>query len=186
MSETTEEVNWTRLVQRIQRGDNAGKEELNRIFSPGIRFFLRRQVGSQELDGKVHDTLLIVVQAIQQGYIREPERLIGFVRTVVRRQIAAYSGAGGAGGPRDPEQSLAFREKVGLLKRFLRELPQRDREILIRFYVNEQTEEQICSDMNLSETQFRHLKARAQARSDGNAASEGEEEDNEWARRTVG
>ena len=65
-------------------------EELYQIFSRGIRFHLCRQLGPQELDDKVHDTFLIVVQAIQRGELREPDRLMGFVRTIVRRQIAAY------------------------------------------------------------------------------------------------
>jgi len=46
----------------------------------------------------------------------------------------------------------------------LRSLPDRDREILTRFYLDEQTQEQICEDMNLTETQFRLLKSRAKAR----------------------
>ena len=48
--------------------------------------------------------------------------------------------------------------------RILKSLPQRDREILIRFYLHEQRPEQICEDMNLSETQFRLIKSRAKAR----------------------
>jgi hypothetical protein len=46
---------------------------------------LCRQLGPQDLDDKVHDTFLIVVQAIRKGELREPERLMGFVHTVVRR-----------------------------------------------------------------------------------------------------
>jgi RNA polymerase sigma-70 factor (ECF subfamily) len=43
-------------------------------------------------------------------------------------------------------------------------LSDRDREILTRFYLDEQTQEQICGEMNLTETQFRLLKSRAKAR----------------------
>jgi DNA-directed RNA polymerase specialized sigma subunit len=46
----------------------------------------------------------------------------------------------------------------------LAELSERDREILTRFYVDEQGQEQICSEMALTETQFRLLKSRAKAR----------------------
>ena len=46
----------------------------------------------------------------------------------------------------------------------LRGISARDREILTRFYLYEQTQEQICAEMNLSETQFRLLKSRAKAR----------------------
>jgi RNA polymerase sigma-70 factor (ECF subfamily) len=82
--------NWSELVERIRRDDPSGMEELYRVFARGIRFYLCRQLGPQELDDRVHDTFLIVVQAIRRGDLREPERLMGFVRTVVRRQVAAH------------------------------------------------------------------------------------------------
>ena len=65
---------WVSLVDRVQKGEEAGLEELYRLFSRGIRFYLCRQLGPQELDDKVHDTFLIVVQAIQRGDLREPAR----------------------------------------------------------------------------------------------------------------
>src|SRR5579863_3740699 len=83
-------VDWAALVLQIKAGDEAGMEHLYRLFSRGIRYYLCRQLGPQELDDKVHDTFLIVVNAIKRGDLREPERLMGFVRTVVRRQVAAY------------------------------------------------------------------------------------------------
>jgi DNA-directed RNA polymerase specialized sigma24 family protein len=43
-------------------------------------------------------------------------------------------------------------------------MSRRDRDILTRFYLHEQSQEQICQDMNISETQFRLLKSRAKAR----------------------
>jgi DNA-directed RNA polymerase specialized sigma24 family protein len=46
----------------------------------------------------------------------------------------------------------------------LKGISQRDREILTRFYLYEQPQEQICEEMNLTETQFRLLKSRAKAR----------------------
>lgn len=178
-SPASEEYQWTDLVDRIRRRDESGMEELYRIFAKGIRFFLCRQLGPQELDDKVHDTFLIVVQAIQRGDLREPERLMGFVRTIVRRQVAAYIDEvvhsrreemdielGGRVPDRrsNPEQTLAFRQKIDLMKAVLNELSTRDREILTRFYLHEQTQEQICEDMDLTETQFRLLKSRAKAR----------------------
>ena len=78
------------LVARIQADDTSAMEELYRIFARGIKYQICRQLGPQDLDDKVHDCFLIVVQAIRRGELREPDRLMGFVRTVVRRQIAAY------------------------------------------------------------------------------------------------
>ena len=171
--------NWSDLVDRIRREDNSGMEELYRVFARGIRFYLCRQLGPQELDDRVHDTFLIVVQAIRRGDLREPERLMGFVRTVVRRQVAAHIDSLVHSRREEveidvntrlpdhtwnPEQSLASRENVALMRRVLESLSQRDREILIRFYLQEETQDQICREMELTETQFRLLKSRAKAR----------------------
>src|SRR6202045_2913673 len=101
--------NWVGLVARIRASDEKtvlqledifqgrirsektdGMEELYQLFSRGIRFYLCRQLGAQELDDKVHDTFVVVVQAIRRGELREPQRLMGFVRTIVRRQVAAH------------------------------------------------------------------------------------------------
>src|SRR5271169_3689920 len=81
---------WGILVERIRTGETDGMEELYQLFSKGIRFYLCRQLGPQELDDKVHDTFVVVVQAIRRGELREPSRLMGFVRTIVRRQVAAH------------------------------------------------------------------------------------------------
>jgi len=175
----SDSVNWTDLVERIHKGEESGMEELYRLFGRGIRYYLCRQLGHQELDDKVHDTFVIVVQAIRRGELREPDRLMGFVRTVVRRQVAAYIddavhsrrdelnldlGVRVADRRNNPEQSAAFRQKVDFMLDVLRSLSERDREILTRFYLDEQSQESICQDMSLSETQFRLLKSRAKAR----------------------
>jgi RNA polymerase sigma-70 factor (ECF subfamily) len=170
---------WVALVERIKSGESGSMEELYQLFSKGIRFYLCRQLGPQELDDKVHDTFVVVVQAIRRGELREPERLMGFVRTIVRRQVAAHidrvvhnrrdqvdlDSTVRVADPREnPEESAIFRERAELIQRVLGELPERDREILTRFYLNEQGQDQICTEMSLTETQFRLLKSRAKAR----------------------
>jgi RNA polymerase sigma factor, sigma-70 family len=173
-------VDWMHLVGGIKAGDKLAMEELYRLFSRGIRFYLCRQLGAQELDDKVHDTFLIVVNAIQRGDLREPDRLMGFVRTIVRRQVAAHIdeavqvrreqtdiGADGVtliDAKRNPEERAMSQEKEQLMASVLCSMSRRDREILTRFYLHEQSQEKICQDMNMSETQFRLLKSRAKAR----------------------
>jgi RNA polymerase sigma factor (sigma-70 family) len=154
-------------------------EELYRLFSRGIRFYFYRQMGSQDLEDKIHDTFLIVVQAIRRGELREPERLMGFVRTVTRRQVASYiedvvhsrreevslePGTVLADHTSSPEDAAIKAEKFEILERTLRHMSARDREILTRFYIHEQSQEEICRDMELTETQFRLLKSRAKGR----------------------
>ncbi len=171
--------NWRRLVGKICSGDPMGMEELYGVFSRGVRFYLCRQLGPQELEDKVHDTFLIVLQAIQRGELREPDRLMGFVRTIVRRQVAGYidnvvqarreqtdldSGLAICDERSNPEQDAISRQRVEIMRRVLNGISSRDREILTRFYLLGQAQERICEEMGLSDTQFRLLKSRAKAR----------------------
>lgn len=170
---------WGTLVDQIKAGEDTGMEQLYKLFSRGIRYYLCRQLGPQELEDKVHDTFLIVVNAIKRGDLREPERLMGFVRTVVRRQVAGYienavhtrrdqtdleCGISVADRKHNPEQEAIIREKAELMRSSLNALSKRDRDILVRFYLQEQPQEQICEEMSLTETQFRLLKSRAKAK----------------------
>jgi RNA polymerase sigma factor (sigma-70 family) len=170
---------WIALVDRIRLSDTDGMEELYMLFSKGIRFYLCRQLGPQELDDKVHDTFVVVVQAIRRGELREPSRLMGFVRTIVRRQVAAHidkvvhtrreqidldASARLVAPGGNPEEKAMFSQRTEIINRVLGELSRRDREILTRFYLLEQGQDQICCEMVLSETQFRLLKSRAKAR----------------------
>lgn len=172
-------IDWAALVDSISAGEETGMEDLYRIFSKGIRFYLCRHLGLQELDDKVHDTFVIVVQAIRRGELRESERLMGFVRTIVRRQVAAHideaiqtrrdvtdmdAGVVIIDSKRNPEEKAIGREHVDMMAQILQDLSDRDREILTRFYLHEQSQEKICKEMNLSDTQFRLLKSRAKAR----------------------
>lgn len=172
-------VDWADLVNKIHAGDSAGMEQLYVLFARGIKFFLYRRLGPQELEDKIHDVFLIVVQAIRRGDLREPERLMGFVRTVVRRQVAAHidhvvhsrreevslePGTILPDRASSPEEDAIGEERNGLMLRVLRGLSGRDREILTRFYLREQSQDQICREMDLSDTQFRLLKSRAKAR----------------------
>ena len=104
---------------------------------------------------------------------------MGFVRTIVRRQVAAHidkavqsrreqmdlDASSRVADPHgNPEETAIFHQRGDLIRRVLGELSSRDREILTRFYLDEETQEEICSEMTLTETQFRLLKSRAKSR----------------------
>lgn len=169
---------WTSIVAQIQAGQNAGIEELYRMLNRGLRYYLGRHLGQQDLEDRLHEILLVVVSAIQKGQLREPERIMGFVRTIAQRRVAAnierrvqsrnreneLSPTLNVADQRpDPEQLALIQQKVDLMKSVLSQMPERQREILVRFYCDEQTQEQICQEMSLTETQFRLVKSRAKA-----------------------
>lgn len=167
------------MVERILADDPHAIEDLYRYFYKGVRYQLYRSLGIRELDDRVHDTFLMVLQAIRRGELREPARLMGYVRTVVRRQIACYIeqtvqqrrdafDQDLTNGIRDrkhnPEDRAIRRESRELMAEILGSIEPRDREILTRFYLLEQSQEQICEEMDINDTQFRLLKSRAKAR----------------------
>ena len=172
-------IDWASLVARIREGDEGAMEELYYRFGRGVRYSFFRHLGPQDLDDKIHDTFLIVVQAIRRGELRDPDRLMGFVRTIVRRQVAAHIEdvvhARRDETPIEPmtpipdhantaEEQMLWDEQVRVMMGTLESMPTRDRELLTRFYLHDESQEQICSEMNLTDTQFRLFKSRAKAR----------------------
>jgi RNA polymerase sigma factor (sigma-70 family) len=173
-------TDWADIVARIRDGDGGAMEELYAIFAKGIRYFLLRNLGAEDLDDRVHDCFVIVAEAIRKGDLRDPARLMGFVRTVVKRQIAANietavtrrrseveyeeSMFNISDWHNDPEKSLLARQRSDIARKVMTGISRRDREILQRFYVDEQSQDQICREMGLTYNQFRLLKSRAKAR----------------------
>src|SRR5437773_9596402 len=131
------EVDWKNVVNLIQRGDPAGEEILYQTLHKGARRFLQRRLGTQDVDDRVHDVFLIVAGTIRRGDLQHPERLMGFVRTVLYRQLNLAIGevmrhrdrsgdleetAGLATAEFTPEQLAIARQKLTLMRELLREM----------------------------------------------------------------
>lgn len=165
---------FTLLVERIKTGSTDAAHELYLHFIRGIKYVVTRQLGPDRSDDLAQDVFAAVIGAIRNGELREPERLAGFVRTVVQRTIASEIGHLRTQRERsleidehrhfvepNAESDLVHKEDLALADRVLRSLRSRDREILIRFYLKEQSVEDICREMCLTTTQFRNTKNRA-------------------------
>jgi len=171
---------WAELVPKLIRRDPDAMDQLYRVFRSDVRYYISRDVRFEEVDDLVHDTYLAVVQAIQQGQLRDPERLMGFVRTVARRAVFAQieitiQERRKSGNERfqeslvdhhhqSPESRTLRLEETDFIREVLASLDERDREILNRCYMEHQTAEQVCEEMGLTTTQFRLLKNRAKGR----------------------
>ncbi len=167
------------LVRRVQMHEASGMLDLYEYIVSGLRPYLARQLRSQDYRDKIHNIFVDVVIAIQHGQLREPERLMGFARTIARRKVSCYIDAAasdrrnhveigslfGLASPRaTPEQEMVSQEQRELVRLALARLSEREAEILSRFYLQEQTEMQIRSEMYLTHTQYRLLKWRSKAR----------------------
>jgi len=171
--------NPAELVRRIREGDPEAEAELYHIFSKGVRFLMIRKLGNcSAVDDELHTSFIITIQAIRSGALREPSRLMGFIRTVVLRRVAETIEQAVFSRNRtvDPEsdvlrdqstsadQTLMERQRQEIAWKVLQEMSENDRDVLVRFYLKEQTPERICREMHLTGTQYRLLKHRAKAR----------------------
>jgi RNA polymerase sigma factor (sigma-70 family) len=165
------------LVEGIQAGRADSMEELYRFLNGRPRFFLATRIPAQHVEDRIHETFWRVVSAIQRGMIRNPECLAGFVYTVLKRQAAlqiseivarravkALEIGTNVASSLNVEREVSSSEHRRLLVKVLRELPTLQRTVLVEFYLNEKPAEQICKELNLTETQFRLLKSRAKNR----------------------
>jgi RNA polymerase sigma-70 factor (ECF subfamily) len=164
------------LVDRVRHGHPSGLEELYSL-AKNFTYFLMRQLGDDDLLDKVHDIFVTVAQAIRAGKLRDPERLIPFLTTVtrfytydqierrsfLRRRAASLDGVNPPDFRINMESSVYRRQRRLIAREILESMPRRDRDVLHRFYIEEQSKEQICREMELTPTQFRLLKSKAKA-----------------------
>ena len=171
------------LVEGILSEDGGSVEQLFTGFKRGLTFYFERKFGAQEADDLVTETLMIVWKEVRSGSVREPERLAGFVMTVARRlgfrvveqrthsrqaeshidhEPAVFNKLRTSS--ESPEDSMIRAQQQTVMLTVLRSLSERDREVLDRFYLQEQSPEHIQSEMRMTETQFRLTKNRAKAR----------------------
>jgi RNA polymerase sigma-70 factor (ECF subfamily) len=137
-------------------------EELHRSLSKSIRDLLQRQLGPQDLDEEVSDAFLNIVQSVRKGKLPGAVRLMSFMQTIASWPAATRTDF--SAHQLDPDSRVIRQQNQELAMRLLRSLDKRDREVLERFYVQEQTAEQISREMGLTPTQFRLIKTRAKAR----------------------
>ena len=164
------------LVERVQARQATAFEELYALVK-NFTYFLMRQLGGEDLQDKVHDVFLAVTQAIISGRLRDPERLVPYLTTmtrfysynqierrVSRRRVGCISEGFNTADPRvNLETSVYQQERAKIAHEVLSEMPRRDSDVLRRFYLQEQSKEQICNEMHLTPTQFRLLKSKAKS-----------------------
>jgi RNA polymerase sigma-70 factor (ECF subfamily) len=169
---------FSEVVENVKNGHPEGLDQLYRVFRI-LSASLRRQIGFQDFDDRIHDMFIVVTEAIRDGKLREPGALPSYIYGVARLSLCSKIGVrtrrerlsgslrhwvASRTDMQTPEDRLVKRERTQIMQQLLDSLGQREREILTRFYLREQTKEQICEEMSLTDTQFRLTKSRAKQR----------------------
>jgi RNA polymerase sigma-70 factor (ECF subfamily) len=172
------------LVTRIQGGDREAEAELVARFSRGLRLMLGRLARNPALADDLHqETLALALEKIRRGEVREPDRLAGFLRGTARnlfiadrrravRYRALDEGEEGAApslavadGAPAPFDRAAASEEARQVRRLLSELRhERDRQLLVRFYLSDDGKDEICADLGIEAERFNQVLFRARER----------------------
>jgi RNA polymerase sigma-70 factor (ECF subfamily) len=179
MSSYSVRPSWPDLVRRVRDGEPSAMEALYEVFATGIKLHLWRQLGAQDLNDAVHDLFIVVTESIRNGDVRDPERLMGYVRTIVRRHVAGQienrlterrtRWSAEYNPPlRDhqasPEHRIIEQQIFDVTLQILKALSKREQEVIQRFYLRDESPGEICGAMGLTETQYRLIKSRAKQR----------------------
>jgi len=173
------------LVRRIQAGDAAAESELVARFSHGLLLMLRRLVQNPALADDLHqETLALVLAKIRGGEVREPEKLAGFIHSTARNLFIAdrrkearyrafdegeeeglHAAPALAGRAPVPLEQVLAEEEARQVQRLLAELRfDRDRQLLLRFYLSDDSKEEICADLEIEPQRFHKVLFHARER----------------------
>lgn len=168
------------LVRRVAAGDGDAETRLYERYHRGLLFMLRRLTGSPEqAEDLRQETFRIVFERLRGRGLDEPEGLLGFLRGTARN-LALAERRKAARRPRqdgqeqlvemaDPAPSAAdalmraedarrFRQLLGELR------VERDRQLILRFYVAGDGKEEICEALDLESSHFKRVLFRARQR----------------------
>jgi RNA polymerase sigma-70 factor, ECF subfamily len=167
------------LVSAISDGSTLQNELYVRYRRPLLQIFLQRRIDSDVAQDLLQRTFLQAIKKIRAEGLSDPSRLGGYLyRTACNLATAYWRGEIARRHDVDAvdlrdlrDEALSLEERVDhellakCVRTLLRRLPlERDRQVLVRFYLHEESKEQVCRALNLSDLQFNQVLWRARQR----------------------
>jgi RNA polymerase sigma-70 factor, ECF subfamily len=180
--ELNEQAVWAaaaELVHRIRGGDADAEAEFVQRYRHGVKVIVARASRDRSIvEDLCQDVLATALEKIRAGAIREAGRLSGFVAGLARTLViehfrkastrsaieARLPPPAKAVGPTAVDD-LVQQDRAAIVRAVLAELDSdRDRQILFRFYLEEDEKEEICRDLGLTSLHFNRVLFRARER----------------------
>jgi len=146
----------------------------------GLRAQLARVTGSMELASDLlQDAVVTALQKLRAGQISDPAHLDGYVYRVALNHLRNYrrkdrsrtTTSDELSEPLEstessrPVKDLEVDQWARLVKQLLQQVPlARDRELLVRFYLDEESKQELCQAFGLTELHFNRVIHRARDR----------------------
>jgi len=165
------------LVARIAAGDKNAEREFVLRYQQGIRVIVRRhcRAGDGAAEDLAQDVLLRVLERLRAGAIRDSVALPAYIQTTIshatsseyrnRRPTETVDSIEHVPATGDPPDQFSGTQLRNMLHSLLAELPvARDRELLKRFYLDEEDKEEVCRRLNIDPAHFHRVVFRARER----------------------
>jgi len=165
------------LISRIAQGDRQAEAEFVRQYERGVRVLVRRHCrpGDPVVDDLVQDVLSGVLERLRAGAIQDPVALPAYVQSAVvyatsaeyrrRRPTQTDAAVEQMADSETPGTRLDASQLAGFLRNVLAGMPvARDREILRRFYLEEEDKDSVCRALAIDPGHFHRVMFRARER----------------------
>jgi RNA polymerase sigma-70 factor, ECF subfamily len=166
------DLNDADLVRQIGCGTNREAEaELFRRMAPRVRLYgLRHLRDEHASDDLTQQVLIITIEALRAGRLREPEKLASFVLGVCRMTVLELRRGAqrkesllrqyGAELPVTVPPAMAPLDQERL-RRCVQDLNERERTVVIMSFYDEETSADVASFLGVSEVNVRVIRHRA-------------------------
>jgi len=175
--QTTNVTSWP---ERINQGDREAESELASYFGPKLEFILRRRLRNPALAADLsQDALIVVIERLRDKGIDNSERLAAFIyktaqylannhgRKRQRRNTHADTDhiEQSASETQLISDQLEREDLADIVRKTLDELnQQRDRQLLKRFYLNDEDKVDLCREFDVTSAHFDRILYRARQR----------------------
>ncbi len=170
----------TELVRRIGQGDRRAEAELVRRYQRGLIYLVQRRTRDPQLAlDLAQDTFRIAIEKLRRGPIEQVDRVGAYLRGTAlnlatahgrkdaRRATTTDSDAvdAAADSTAGPFDNVSREQVQRIVRKLLDELPvQRDREILIRTYLDDHDKSSICEALGVDSAHYNRVLFRAKQR----------------------
>ena len=172
------DANYVRL---LTDGDADTEQHFHTYFGRLLLIKLRQRLKSPQeiLDARQETLMRVLISLRQKRTLEHPERLGAFVHAVCNNVLLEMGRAARRTVPLDdpvdgeaaspvaadnPETSLVTAEQQARVRDVLDQLPDRDRQLLRRVFLNEDDKDVVCQELGVGREYLRVLLHRAKAR----------------------
>jgi len=166
------------LVSQVIAGTKCAEDKLAIKFRPMIYAMLIKLTGDPiRAEDLTHETLILILQKLRAEQINKPEKLTSFIFSTAKfsflgwlrkkdNQVELMDSMGELVCEQDsPEDECLAMENTVLLESLIEGLTvSRDREILTRRYIRDQSKKEICDALVLSQQHYDRVISRAKGR----------------------